>query len=239
MQDNFKANLQTIIERLPAEDQAKSQLEIDRLMAAGAISFEALLDLVNDQTIELELRMLACWVLARLGHKRAAPTLLNTLQDPLPDLRQTAAQYLGELGSKRAVQPLIAAMLDDEASEVRKMAAYGLGCLTDRRALEPLLAVLSNQNEVEAVRGQAAEVLAYLGEASAVPALLKALVEPEVEVRFWVVFGLGQLGDARVVPELERLAATDEAVLPGWWSISQEALDAIEAIKSREADESS
>ena len=35
-------------------------------------------------------------------------------------------------------------------------------------------------------------------------------------------------------PALASLAATDQAVLPGWWAVGKEAADAIAAIEAKE-----
>ena len=53
--------------------------------------------------------------------------------------RRAAAEALGQLGDKRAVEPLIAALQDD-VENVRQAAAEALGQLGDERAVEPLIA---------------------------------------------------------------------------------------------------
>jgi HEAT repeat protein len=126
-----------------------------------------------------------------------------------------------------------------EDAEKRQIAAYTLGLLHDERAIKPLVNALENQDEDPKVRGDAAEALAYLTkwldkedvQASVVGALLDSLKDPAVEVRFWSAFALGELGVKQAVPALKQLAASDESVLQGWWSVSKEASDAIRQIQ--------
>jgi HEAT repeat protein len=63
---------------------------------------------------------------------------------------------LGELGDKRTVEPLIAALQDEDES-VREIAAGTLGRLGDERAVDPLTAALQDKNRF--VREAAARAL--------------------------------------------------------------------------------
>jgi len=109
-------------------------------------------------------------------------------------------------------------------------AAHALGVLGDHRAVDPLLAKLADRTEEPRVRGFAAEALTGPRERRAVPLLIAALDDPSVVVMFWATFALGELGDSPEFGALERLAQTDDAVLPGWRSVKDEAAAAIERI---------
>ena len=63
-----------------------------------------------------------------------------------------------------------------------------------------------------------------------VRALVDALSDPSPTVRFWAAFALGAASARTAVPALQRLAATDEAVCPGWWRVADEAADALVTI---------
>jgi HEAT repeat protein len=89
-----------------------------------------------------------------------------------------------------------------------------------------------NDKELPGIRGQAAESLGMLEYKKALPQLLKALEDSEIEVRFWAAFALGQIGDHTSIPHLQRLAAKDKSTLRGWWSVAKEAKDAIANINS-------
>jgi len=51
-------------------------------------------------------------------------------------------------------------------------------------------------------------------------------------VRFWSAFALGKLRSRRAVAHLRDLL-TDATGVPGWWSVGEEAFDAIEVIEGR------
>ncbi len=93
---------------------------------------------------------------------------------------------LGRVGDTRAVEPLIAALNDENEhehlglrQEEGKTCLYAavLGMLGDTRAVEPLIAALENEND--RVCGYAAEALGKLGDARAVEPLIAALKNRE------------------------------------------------------------
>lgn len=90
--------------------------------------------------------------------------------------RRAAAEALGKLGDREAVEPLFA-LLSDRYWDVRATAAEALGKLGDLRAVEPILTLLKI-DEHFMVRRAAAEALGRLGSAKAIPSLLDALQDP-------------------------------------------------------------
>jgi HEAT repeat protein len=92
--------------------------------------------------------------------------------------------------------------------------------------------VLRDSREDAQLRGHAAEALAYLGNRRAAPALITTLDDPSPEVRLWSAFALGELGDRRAVAPLERLAATDVTPVPGWWTVGEEAREALKRLQA-------
>jgi len=103
----------------------------------------------------------------------------------------------------------------------------------------PLLLALKDRSEVVTVRAQAAESLGNLlgcghprtrRYRKAERWLIYALCDPAPEIRFWSAFALGTMRSYRALPRLEVLAAVDTAVCPGWWTVQDEATDAIECI---------
>jgi HEAT repeat protein len=123
--------------------------------------------------------------------------------------------------------------------ERRAAAAWAVAarCLavsvTEGQAVGAWISVLGACGEAADVRGMAAQQLAALGSRGAVASLMTALGDPAAEVRFWAAFALGELGSADIVSELAHLAATDDAVVPGCWSVRQEAAEAIVRIGER------
>ena len=107
-----------------------------------------------------------------------------------------------------------------------------------RRRLEDvcrsLLDIAENNTLPPDVRAQAAEGVANHLAASkqsrlrrvAVTRLSRLLRDPAVQVRFWSVFALGQLGGRQARAAVRPLLA-DTALLPGWWTVGEEASDAL------------
>jgi hypothetical protein len=90
------------------------------------------------------------------------------LKDEEENLRTGAAETLGKIGDKRAVESLIEALRDEDC-DVRKEAAYALGEIGDKRAVEPLIAAL--RDEDSGVREAAASALGEIGDKRTINAL--------------------------------------------------------------------
>ncbi|MGD2143790.1 MAG: HEAT repeat domain-containing protein, partial [Anaerolineae bacterium] len=85
------------------------------------------------------------------------------------EVRQDAAQALGDLGDQRAVRPLIDALGDDKES-VRQAAVTALGHLGDPRAMKPLADVLTEPT----MTSRAVAALGRIGDPRALVPLLEA-----------------------------------------------------------------
>jgi len=68
-------------------------------------------------------------------------------------VRASAALVLGDLGDKRAVEPLLAVINNDDTDSVRTGGIVSLGVLGDRRVIEPLEKLLKTEKK-ENVRQQ-------------------------------------------------------------------------------------
>ncbi len=185
-----------------------------------------------DPTLDVSLRSLAIWALGRQKTDKARRPLLAALADPDVSIRREAAQSLGALGARRATGRLIQVLRADPDSSVREFAAYGLGGLGGPKAIAALREVLANQSEATRVRGMAAETLAMCFAFEAIPDLIAALKDKSPAVRFWSVYALGFLRAEPALSELEHLASSDDALVPGWWSVAKEAVDSIAMIRS-------
>lgn len=89
------------------------------------------------------------------------------MERPISDLesvdsvtRTIAADYLGEIGDPRAVEPLIRCLKDGD-HHVRSAAAKALGKIGDPEAIKPLIPCL--HDEYFDVRNKAEEALANIG----------------------------------------------------------------------------
>jgi HEAT repeat protein len=146
-----------------------------------------------------------------------------------------SANALAEIRTRQTRRGLERILVSGKSAEARKRAAWALGFLHDEDATPALLRTLADRNEETDVRAYAAEALGHLVPQAqhdeALAALLQALTERTPEIRFWAAFALGNLGDERAIPALQRLADRDSDSVPGWWSIRKEALDSIEQIR--------
>jgi len=107
--------------------------------------------------------------------------LIKALRHEYEFVRWKAAEALGRIGDKRAVEPLIHA-LKDEDWYVRWKAAEALGRIGDKRAVEPLIQALKDEDSD--VRREAAEALGKIGDKRAVEAVIKSLFEFPSALRY-------------------------------------------------------
>ena len=122
------------------------------------------------------------------------PRLLALLQDPNPDLRQTAALSLGKIASAEAASGLMLALRDPDPL-VRQYSAWGLGNLGEHARSEtilPLLVLLDDP--VVAVADTAARAIGSIGAGSeAISRLLTILREGSIQARRTAITVLGLL----------------------------------------------
>ncbi|MGW2960883.1 HEAT repeat domain-containing protein [Streptomyces sp. NPDC001220] len=176
--------------------------------------------------------------LADIGGPTATDALLRCLQDPAeePLLVAAVARCLGQVGARRAVPDLIAALRRDDRSSPRAEAVRALGEIGDPRAVQPLLDMLvpytPHWREV-------LDALARIGDASAVPGLLAALWDllPRLDGSSGDALGteavrtLGQLGSPRAAAALAFLVGTS-AMPSGLRRAAAEALRRIDVTRA-------
>ena len=107
------------------------------------------------------------------------------------DVRWQAANALGKIGDKRAVEPLIDAFADSP-EDVRKSAVDALGQIGDERAVNALIAALNDKDQD--VRKSTVDALGQIGDERAVNALIAALNDKDEDVRKSVNYALGRIG---------------------------------------------
>jgi HEAT repeat protein len=119
----------------------------------------------------------------RFAGKDDVEGLIKILKDSKDKFaRWEAAEALGEIGDKRAVDPLIEA-LNDKKPLIRWKAAEALGEIKDKRAVDPLIEALKGEDEDWCVRKTAAEALGKIGDKRAVEPLIEALKDEDRYVR--------------------------------------------------------
>jgi HEAT repeat protein len=226
----FPTALNSLIEQAPQDSRVAFKRDVELILHSGITTPELLCQAPSDPNLPLEVRAAACWALGRLGGQKADHALLDALNSAERQLSFEAAKSLVALSSKSSVPGIRETLLVGANPHNRAAAAYTLGMLGDNGAVQSLIDLLNSEDDAD-VRSHAAEALGYLGDEVAVDSLLKALNDTAPEMRFWSAFALGQIRDPRAVPQLQRLASTDKASLPGLGSISEEALNALRRIQ--------
>jgi HEAT repeat protein len=179
-----------------------------RVLAAmrGADVFDILSPRCADAAPEV--REAACQSLARLGDKRALPSLLSGLDDRESSVRIAAAIGLGELGDPRCVDQLGTVLLDPaEGEELKKASAMALGKIGDAKTMRAFVAYLlmprGSSASDGASRSYAAMSLGQKREKSATGALLKN-IDPtrESDLNFHCLVALGRIADPEALRSL-------------------------------------
>lgn len=107
----------------------------------------------------------------------------------------TSANALAKIG-KPAVEPLITA-LKDKNPIVKRNAAMALGKIKDASAVNPLIATLKDDNPI--VRRNAARALGEINDSSAVEPLTAALKDKSPVVRRNAALALKEMGSSETV----------------------------------------
>lgn len=235
---SFQQQLAALAQRIGPQYRQRTADNIQMLLDNGVSSFRALLKSVNDDTKPLEARVTACWLLPRLKptkrqQEQIADALLSLFSAEDADLRYQAVIGVGDLHivSDDAIRALEALIDSSSDVETRKLAVYSYGRIANSEGVDILISVIRNQAEDASLRGMAVEAVSNIGDGSLAPMLIDLLSDPSDEVRFWSAFSLGIVGGEDAIPALMRLANEDHKVLPGWGSVSDEAVNAIENIK--------
>ena len=159
----------------------------------------------------------------------------NSLSGSLADHR--CAEQVDEVLS-------VAASSADEVSVEVAVWTLSFSTIPKRRLHEAILRMLDIADDAARaarIRGQAAEGVGNLMEftkqatlkRTATMRLVRLLTDASPEVRFWSAFSLGKLRAKSNRAALRRLTS-DETVVPGWWAVGGEAVDALDKIDGRD-----
>ncbi|MFN7952809.1 MAG: HEAT repeat domain-containing protein [bacterium] len=157
----------------------------DRVVAAvlGAIQAPAgedpVLFALRSGGTDAKLRVM--WVLARTRDPRTPTLLAELFSDDDPVVARAAAAILVEFGGP-VVERKLEAALASESSRVRGNAAFALGELAHPDALDGLLGTFFRETDPGA-RADLARALGKIGQRGAMPHLIRALDDPNAEVR--------------------------------------------------------
>ena len=151
----------------------------------------------------------------------AVDTLMEALHDTEGTVRKYAARLLGNIGDKRAIEPL-GMTLYDTHFEVGQAAAESLAGFGP--AGLKLLAEALHHPEAW-LRQHAIAGLTLSGDKRIVPAMLEMLNDPEREVQKQAIQALGTMQDERALPALQAIAInrTDKEM----YALAKQAIEAL------------
>ncbi|MBU7586798.1 MAG: HEAT repeat domain-containing protein [Nostoc sp. TH1S01] len=140
---------------------------------------------------------------AALGEEDAAVNkLLELLQNSESNVRSSAAEALGKIGTEAAIPDLLE-LLKDSKFIVRNSATIALGKIGTEAAIPDLLELFKDSESH--VRSSAAEALGKIGTEATIPDLLELLKDSESHVRSSAAEALGKIGAATAIPDLLKL----------------------------------
>jgi HEAT repeat protein len=223
-------DLESVKQNFPADAN-----EIDRLESLGFSHRNR--DWLD--RLDLDLAGLACWLMGKVGDDRDADLLVEILASDRPELSMQAATSLGAIGSDRHIPALVAILAERHDLDRRYSVVYALSflphCPTTDEIIRVLTDIVADKTELAKIRAQALEGLGNKFDRAAATdvnlrasnEILSALADPDPEVRFWACFAAGAIELNEALPQLQVLARTDETIVPGWWSVGEEAVDAM------------
>ena len=171
------------------------------------------------------------------GANRTDQLLAELKRAKSSDARKEALEALGEWGDPEAIQPLFAA-LSDEDFQVGFAAQWALGKM-GVAALKPCIDAL--QAEDGRTSRSAASVLQQLKHTEAVGPLMAALADPDFRAQDAAVEALTAIGDRRAIPALIEALEDDNMTVrihAATGLVKFRAHEAVEALAARVDDES-
>ncbi len=154
---------------------------------------------------EAEVRARALRAVGRLQDSTTVPAVIALLKDRDVTVRREAVFALGQIGHRSAREALESSLLDRDP-EARGLAVEALGKLLDKAATYRVSTFLRAQSPAH--RRHAAMALWRLADTTSADALIARLDDPDVSVRWRVVFALERLPlPVKLVPVVAPLLA--------------------------------
>lgn len=166
---------------------------VDALVRHGTQVVELLAEKLSDE--DMDIRKAAVIALGRIGDERAVPALVGALKRD-EALRVIIADALAKLGDRRAFEPLLA-LLGDEDVSVRQAAIAALNSIGHPEMPARAAAMLRDEDAL--VRESAVRIAGYFGFRECIEPLLDCCAGGDVSVRCAAVEQLPFLEDPRAV----------------------------------------
>ncbi|MBD2499720.1 HEAT repeat domain-containing protein [Anabaena azotica] len=155
------------------------------LISLGNITINPLIEILQDEDAEDELRWFAARILGEFPHPDVINPLVGFLQtNQDEELKAIAASSLGQMGT--VAIPQLTELLKDE--QTRLLAVRSLAYIRSKETITPLLTVV--QDSQVAVRTAALEALSSFHDERVAPVLLQALDDLAAPVRRAAIVGL-------------------------------------------------
>ncbi|HEY9807854.1 MAG TPA: HEAT repeat domain-containing protein [Halomicronema sp.] len=161
----------------------------------GTNSLETLIEIIQDEDCDTELRWFASRILAEFNCPQVIETLVNVLKTSQEaELNAMAANALANMGTE-AIEALTGLLSDEES---RLFAVKSLTQIRHPQIIEPLLKIVKDPHPD--IRSLAIEALYSFHDISSIPVLIEALNDPSAIVRKEATIGIGLCLDL-ITPE--------------------------------------
>ncbi len=174
-----------------------AQSEIDRI--AEELGFEKKLKFGT-----IEEKRDALYRIRNVNTADASRIAVIALNDSAEIVRATATHSILAIPHDEAAQILLP-LLKDKSAYVREETAYALGKTGSKLAADSLILLLQKDKSDE-VRGACAYALGLIADEKAFDSLVKALNKKNDFIQRSAARSLGQIGDKRAIPFLEKIA---------------------------------
>jgi len=181
------AGLESMLADLTSGDDSRAEAAVPALAALGQTALPALRNLLSSPQVDAR-----WWALRTLAQFKAPPLswLIESLEDPSEEVRQCAALGLYHHPAEEAIPVLIHCLSDPDPLTVNlasnALVAVGAPAVP---ALLDLLRDAAHMTRVGTIRA-----LASIGDPRAIPALMAALEEDSLNMKYWAEEGLERLG---------------------------------------------
>jgi len=164
---------------------------------------------------EPEIRKELIKKLEKIADDKALETIIDRLEnDPSDIVRDRAAEALGNMGDKRAVDPLLECLKE---GKIQPMYASAIVKICDRECVKKLISILLDHNIPLQIRRAVAKSLGEIGKKIKDKTIEEALIEAlecfdEVDL-YEVVEALGKAGSEKALKKLENIEYSRNDIL--------------------------
>lgn len=210
----------------------------EQLAAAGITTYSQLINFIENEDADTELRSTACWAIVNIreafNQQRIIPILIKLIASPIEQMQVSAARSLSFFESKRSASYLIEVACDKaQNNHVRNIVFRGLSPNENRNYFNRLRAIIFDETDDISARSEVLETINYPPEFDEISDYIHLLQHPLPDLRFWAAYRFSQehRDIFEALPILDKAAATDHELPESWgWQVGREALRALEGV---------